>query len=181
LSICSHWIKPFFQCIRDCKFSRPIWLRIGFTDPSFFASDCVAGWLKDGTKGSNAITFSAGLWWTWRCRNYMWLNNKSMILSQLSSNIKNSVEDIRLSFSHSNPVVPLERHIRWNINNNNNDCAVFNVDGSCIGNPTRAGFSGIIRNSVGFYLEGFSGFLPSSSDTLQAELTTVFYGLSMAK
>jgi hypothetical protein len=32
-----------------------------------------------------------------------------------------------------------------------------------------------------FFLAGFSGFLPSSLDILQAELTSIYYGLSMAK
>jgi len=39
----------------------------------------------------------------------------------------------------------------------------------------------LIRNIASFFLAGFSGFLPSSSDILQAELTTIFLGLSMAK
>lgn len=55
------------------------------------------------------------------------------------------------------------------------------VDKSCIGSPVRAGFGGIICNSAGFYLAGFSGFLPSSLDSLQAELTVIYHSLSLAK
>jgi len=71
-SICSHCEEhkeTFFHCIHDCRFSSATWLRLGFNDPAFFASDCVADWLKDRTHGSQAITFSTGLWWSWRCRN----------------------------------------------------------------------------------------------------------------
>lgn len=70
------------------------------------------------------------------------------------------------------------KHVRWN--NNNFNCTILNVDESCIGSPTKAGFGGLIRNSAGFYLSGFSGFIPSSSDILQAELTAILYGISIA-
>lgn len=97
-SICSRCgvhEDTLFHCIHDYMISRTIWLHLGYTDPSFIAYDCVVGWLKDGTKGSNAITFLAGLWWSWRCRNSMCLNNDSMTLNQLTLNIKNLAEDIR--------------------------------------------------------------------------------------
>jgi len=57
---------------------------------------------------------------------------------------------------------------------------VLNVDGSCLGVPIRAWFGGIIRNSAGFYLSGFSGFIPSSTDILFVELTTIQQGLRLA-
>jgi len=91
----------------------------------------------------------------------MCLNNEQMSLTRLSANIMNSAEDIKFAFSPSNPVTPRGRHIRWN--KYNFDCTILNVDGSCIG----SGFGGLIRNSAGFYLAGFTGFLPSSSDILQ--------------
>jgi ribonuclease HI len=109
----------------------------------------------------------------------MCFNNETMSLNLLSSYVQNSVVDIISSFSPSTPAVSIEKHIRWN--NNNFDCAILNVDGSCFDNPIRAGFGGLIRNSAGSFLAGFSGFLPSTSDILQAELTAIFHGLSMAK
>lgn len=123
--------------------------------------------------------FSACLWWSWRRRNSMCLSNEPMPLNQLSFYIQNSIEDISSSFSSMSQAVPIEKHVRWN--NNNFDCHILNVDGSCIGNPIRAGFGGLIRNSAGLFLAGFSGFLPFSTDILQAELTTIYHGLSMAK
>jgi len=109
----------------------------------------------------------------------MCLNNETMSLNQLSYNIQNSVEDITSSFSPPSSVVPIERHVKWN--NNNFDCTILNVDGSCIGNLIRAGFGGLICNSAGFFLARFSDFLPYSTNILQAELTTIFHGLSMVK
>jgi hypothetical protein len=143
-SRCEEYEETLFHCFRDCSFSRAIWIRLGFNDPAFFAADCVADWLKEQTQGPQAITFSAGLWWTWRCRNSQCLSNETMSLNQLSLCIQNSVEDITTSFCNPSLVVPIERHVRWN--NNNFDCPILNVDGSCIGNPFRAGFGGLIRN-----------------------------------
>ncbi|XP_024634605.1 uncharacterized protein [Medicago truncatula] len=68
--------------------------------------------------------------------------------------------------------------VKWN--QNNNHCHILNVDGSCLGTPIRAGFGGIIRNNVGAYLSGFSGFIPESTDILLAELTALHQGLLMA-
>lgn len=147
---CEEHEETVFHCIRDCRFSRAIWSRLGFNDPDFFAADCVVDWLKELTQGSNSIAFSAGLWWSWRYRNAMCLSNETMSLNQLSYNIQNSMEVITSSFSPPSQVLPIERHVRWN--NNNFHCSILNVDGSCIGNPIRAGFGGLIRNNVGFFL-----------------------------
>jgi len=57
---------------------------------------------------------------------------------------------------------------------------VLNVDGSCLGTPIRAGFGGVIRNMAGFYLSGFSSYIPNSSDILFAELTAIHRGLLLA-
>lgn len=57
---------------------------------------------------------------------------------------------------------------------------MLNVDGSCLGVPIRAGFGGVILNSAGFYLSGFSRFIPISTDILLAELTAIQRGLRLA-
>ncbi|XP_024634474.2 uncharacterized protein [Medicago truncatula] len=68
--------------------------------------------------------------------------------------------------------------VRWN--NSNFSGVVLNVDGSCLGAPIRAGYRGILRNSVGFFLQGFSGFIEATTDILFAELTAIHKGLLMA-
>jgi len=65
-------------------------------------------------------------------------------------------------------------------NNNGNICAILNVDGSCIKNPTRADFGGIIRNNSGNYLSGYSGFTYNSKDILLAKLSAIHQGLKLA-
>jgi len=68
--------------------------------------------------------------------------------------------------------------VKWN--NNNHLCHILNVDESCIGTPTRAGFGGIIRNSTGFYLSGFSDFISNSTNILLAEISAIHHGLLLA-
>lgn len=58
---------------------------------------------------------------------------------------------------------------------------IFNVDGSSLGSPTRVGFGCLLRNYVGFFLSGFSGFIQNSADIIQAELLAIYHGLLQAK
>ena len=101
-----------------------------------------------------------------------------MTLPMLKSQINSSIEDMKFCFFQSASATASDRYIRWN--NNNFNCVILNVDGSCIGSPIRAGFGGLIRNSVGLFMSGYSGFIPSSSDILQAELTAIYHGISIS-
>ena len=58
---------------------------------------------------------------------------------------------------------------------------MLNVDGSCHESPVRTGFGGILRSNVGRFISAFSGFIPSSSDILLAELTAIYHGLIVSK
>ncbi|XP_024630926.1 uncharacterized protein [Medicago truncatula] len=48
------------------------------------------------------------------------------------------------------------------------------------GDSTPDRFGGVIRNSAGLYLSGFSGFIADSTDILLAELSAIHRGLLMA-
>jgi len=126
-----------------------------------------------------ASLFAAGIWWIWRSRNALCLNNETITLQRLAYKINASVADINFCFHQPGSAPASDRLVRWN--NNNFSCAIINVDGSCIGSPTRAGFGGLIRNRGGLYLTGFSGLIQFSSDILLAELTAIFHGISIAK
>ncbi|XP_024630892.1 uncharacterized protein [Medicago truncatula] len=71
-----------------------------------------------------------------------------------------------------------DRWISWNSRNFN--CHILNVDRSCLGTPTRVGYGGLIRNSAGLFLKGFSGLIHGSTCILQAELTAILEGYRMA-
>ncbi|MCH80847.1 replication protein A1-like protein, partial [Trifolium medium] len=79
------------------------------------------------------------------------------------------------TYTTRNGSAPNDRLIKWN--NNNHSFVIHNIDGSCLGSPIRAGFGGIFRNNVGYYLSGFSGFIHDSSDSLLAALYAIFHVL----
>jgi hypothetical protein len=122
--------------------------------------------------------FLVGLWWTWRHRDLMCFNNETWSITRLCININNSTDLISSCLQTSTSSTPSDRTVRWN--NNGNIYAILNVDGSCIGNPTHAGFGGIIRNNSGNYLSGFSGLIYNSKDILLAELSAIHRGLKLA-
>ncbi|KAK2368688.1 hypothetical protein QL285_081866 [Trifolium repens] len=176
---CGTQDESFLHCIRDCEFSHSLWNHIGFNNLEFFSNSDAYDWLKLGATGSQSLLFSAGVWWCWRHRNLVCLNNETWSLSRLSFNIRAMVETFRICFSPVSNDRLVDRHIKWN--NNNYSCAILNVDGSCLGSPIRSGFGGIIRNSFGHYLAGFSGFIPETSDILLVELYAIYKGLLLAR
>ncbi|XP_024636603.1 uncharacterized protein [Medicago truncatula] len=173
-SITVKWLPP--PPVRDCRFSSNIWQQLGFVDHGFFNEATPHNWIKKHSAGTLSSTFLAGLWWTWRHRNLMCLNNEFWSLPRIMFNLHSSMLAINSAF-HSAPVQLPGRLVRWN---NNSNCVVLNVDGSCMGSPIRAGYGGILRNSVGFFLQGFSGFIEETTDILFAELTTIHRGLLVA-
>jgi ribonuclease HI len=89
------------------------------------------------------------------------------------------IETFKNCFSVNQNGVIEERFTKWN--NNNHSCVILNVDGSCLGSPTRAGYGGLLRNYAGYYLSVFSGYIHNSTDILYAELFAIYQGLLLAK
>lgn len=166
------------HCVRDCRFSSIIWHNFGFPNHDFLSSNCAHDWIKTGSKDPRSMIFLAALWWLWRHRNQTCFNNETWSTTRLCFNIQNSADTIKKSFQSDSDLATSDRLVRWN--NNNHLGHVLNVDGSCLGSPIRAGFRGLIRNSAGFFLSGFSGFLPDSQCILLAELTAIHKGLRLA-
>ncbi|KAK2442044.1 hypothetical protein QL285_013270 [Trifolium repens] len=133
---CDIQDESFLHCIRDCEFSRSLWNHIGFNNVDFFSNLDVYDWLKLGATGSQALLFSAGVWWSWRHRNLMCLNNETCSLSQLSFNIQTMVETSRNCFSPVSNDMLVDRYIKWN--SSNHSCVILNVDDSCLGFPIRS-------------------------------------------
>ncbi|XP_045803019.1 uncharacterized protein LOC123896706 [Trifolium pratense] len=176
---CGLQDESFLHCIRDYEFSRSLWNHIGFNNLDFFSNLDVYDWLKLGATCSNDLLFSAGLWWSWRHRNLMCLNNETWSLSRISFHIRAMVETFSNCFSPASNEGSIDRYIKWN--HDNYPCTILNVDGSCPDSPVRSGFGGIIINTFGHYLVGFSGFIQGSSDILLAELYAIYKGLLLAK
>lgn len=133
-------------------------------------------WLRDGANCLRSTEFLTGLWWIWRHRNNMCLDNETMSETHLSNNIFNMADYISSAFSKTAAAAPSPRMIRWNYNNAR--CTILNVDGSCSSVLVRAGFGGVFRNHSGTYIAGFSGHI--SQDILFAELAALYQSLKLA-
>lgn len=131
------------------------WHKIGLYNPGFFSTFYAHDWIKEGANISRSTLFLAGLWWTWRHRNLMYLGNETWSLTRLSININNSVDIIRLCLQNVTSTSSSIQYVWWN--NNGLGCTILNFDGSCIWNPIWAGFGGVICNSSSNYLSGISG------------------------
>jgi len=177
-SRCGDEDETILHCVRDCRFSKRIWHAIGFSDTIFFSDQNAYNWVNVAATGSRGMCFLAGLWWVWHHRNMMCFNNKTWSLFCLTNNIHNSTYCIVNNFQHTDKIAHLDHFVKWNCQNHLG--TIINVDGSCTGSPIRTGFGGIIRNNHGFYLNGFSGHIPHSSDILLAELTAIYHGLRLA-
>lgn len=107
----------------------------------------------------------------------MCFNNEVRSLTRLKVSIYNSAETIKKGFQTAVITAGSDRWISWNSINFN--CHILNVDGSRLGTPTRAGYGGLIRNSVGLFLKGFSGLIHGSTCILQVDLTAILEGFRM--
>jgi len=131
--------------------------------------------LHEGAKCFRTSFFFVALWWLWKHRNLMCLNNETTFVTRLCCNIFSYAKTISTSLRNPSSV---RRLIRWN--SNNHMCTILNVDGSCNGVPIRTGFRGVIRNNSGNLIFGFSSFINNSQDIMFAELTTLHQGLILA-
>ena len=176
-SRCGEEDETVLHCLRDCSFSKSIWTNLGFSDQIFFTEGNAQNWLRNHTLGQRYSVFFAGIWWSWRHMNLMCLSHENWSIQRINYHIHSTADSIEAS-SHSTSIPHSDLMVRWN--NNDFNCIILNVDGSCLGDPIRAGYGGILRNSVGFYLLGFSGFITSTTDILFAELTAIHRGILLA-
>ena len=81
-------------------------------------------------------------------------------------------------FSSPTPTI-VDKWVRWNFSDQS--CIILNVDGSCLGNPIRAGFGGLLRHQIGSWIAGFSGYIAKTFDISLAELHAIHRGLLLAE
>ena len=91
---CGDHDETFLHCVRDCRYSSNIWHKIGFTGTDFFTIQNAYDLMKNNTSNNCSTLFSAGLWWVWRNRNLMCLNNKTWSMTHLCNSIHSSKDAI---------------------------------------------------------------------------------------
>ena len=135
-------------------------------------------WLEAHLKKGFNPSFLATLWWSWRWRNDSTLGDNDWTPHKVLQNITSYVTDMRVVFNlDSHAIEPIPREVQWT--RPAIGSIKVNVDGSRSKNPSRAGFGGLLRDNVGDWIFGFSGFL-GDRDILFAELASIKAGLLAA-
>jgi hypothetical protein len=173
---CNADEETTLHCLRDCEFVKCFWKSFGFTNHTFFQDDNLYSWLRHNIDGPSVFPFLAVVWWLWKARNLLCMENKVMPYFTLRMNTDNYAHLLRKCF-FKHYVSPETRMVRWNAQGGT--CMILNVDGSSNGNPGISGFGGLIRNSFGAWVQGFVGNI-GFSNILHVELLAVYYGLAMA-
>ncbi|PNX76772.1 ribonuclease H, partial [Trifolium pratense] len=138
--------------------------------------DHVYGWLRNGVDGPSKFLFLVAVWWIWRVRNQLCMENEVVSYFTLRMRIDNFAQRLKTCFLQKN-ISPTTRMVRWNAQGGNG--MILNVDGSSIGIPGVSGFGGLIRNSNGGWIQGFARNI-GISNILHAELLAMYYGLVLA-
>ncbi|KAK2370222.1 TMV resistance protein N [Trifolium repens] len=90
----------------------------------------------------------------WKSRNDESFKNTSRTLWNTLSQINTLLHSTKKVFGDSNKI-SIPRLVFWHPPPEN--VIKVNVDGSSIGNPGLSGFSGLLRNTFGGWIPGFSG------------------------
>jgi len=94
------------------KFSFIVFVTVGFlvtfgkknglSGENFFSATTVYDWIKIATSCSRSTIFLVGIWWIWRHRNLMCLDNETRSLTRHCNNIHSSTYVISSGFERDN-------------------------------------------------------------------------------
>lgn len=104
-------------------------------------------WMKNELQKDSQPLFTACVWWVWRARNSHCIAKEITPSWKLQIAIQNLHETIKVCFHGADINEHSHQWVRWH--SSRQQATILNVDGSSLGNPGKAGFGGIIRNSDG--------------------------------
>ena len=123
-----------------------------------------------------AHVFLAAIWNIWYARNATVFDNNPPNWNIQILHINHLANACFRAFMESNKH-RIERWVRWKPPPDS--YIKLNSDGSSFGNPSTAGFGGLLRNADGDWIVGFSGYC-GVVDNLCAELLALRRGLKLA-
>lgn len=168
--------ETILHMLRDCPTISNAWERLGFTLlPNFFVDD-YGNWMQGFASQDRGIVFIVTCWVIWRARNQYVFEDIQWSIWTILNKIRTHHEAIMSAYGSSSFSRPV-RQVQWCPPSGN--AVKLNVDGSCIGNPGRSGYGGLLRNANGEWLLGFSGFCGVTTNTT-SELFAIYVGLSLA-
>ncbi|CAJ2657171.1 unnamed protein product [Trifolium pratense] len=173
---CNNNIETTIHCLRDCDVVKNVWKSVGYTNNMFYQGVDIYVWLRSGLDSPSTFLFMAAIWLIWCTRNKLCFNNEIVSQFSLRLQIGNFALLLRACFL-TQQMVTTTKLVKWNALGSTD--MILNVDGSSIGNPGASGFGGLIRNSDGAWVHGFSGNI-GFSNILHAELMALYHGLLLA-
>ena len=182
--ICQIDKESILHALRDCAWVKAIWLQLGvsFLNQGFWSSG-LQEWLSlNGSKGSRvmygrnhwSILFSFAIWMIWKDRNQMVFSGKPQN-PKLSAVIENMyTEFLYCAISPRCPVQRVAVACRWE--KPPEGWIKLNTDGCVAGSMGLAGCGGVVHDSHGEWISGFSRHI-GITNSFMAELWGLRDGL----
>lgn len=161
--------------LRDCTKCRQIWLFLHLDRGPYFNIQDSCSWLWCNIDEAHGTLFAVTCWILWKARNEELFNDISWDRWYIVNQILSLHRLVRTAFgsdNHSNS----PKEVKWCPPLN---AYKLNVDGSSFGNLCRSGFRGLIRDELGQWCLGYSGFC-GVTDNLKAELLAIHNRLKLA-
>ncbi|KAK7266661.1 hypothetical protein RIF29_19311 [Crotalaria pallida] len=146
---CDADYESGLHVVRDCPKSKDLWISFGIRDSNFFTKEAWC-WIHKASMGDWSLQFFAIVWWAWRWRNMEVLGSEDWCLEQVRFRVQTLLADMRCCMPSSTQ-----------------------------GGDGMNGFGGLLRDSFGRWLLGFTGCY-SSSSVLLSELMALRNGLLLA-
>lgn len=177
---CDRDLETMLHCFFDCPQVRPVWQNLGlggYASPTNTDKGTLLQWVRDAAITQAAIIPSV-LWSLWIARNKLVFDKEKPPPHVLCSRVVSLIHSINRAFAWipaDQPPAHTPREVAWKGSPDDNTVAL-NVDGSCLGNPGRASFGGLLRDHSGAFIFGFFG-AAGHTTILQAELLGLLHGL----
>jgi ribonuclease HI len=187
---CGNADETVIHVLRDCRHASQVWTRLVSLDfiTNFFSFvDCREWVFKNLGKRWNGVinsrwqtTFMTTCWhlWTWRNKaifeeGFQRPDNPTYVIQKFIM----SIEEVSQDHLKNNPHQRESVYIGWR--RPSNGWVKLNCDGACKGKGELAGCGGILRQSDGRWIKGFSRKI-GACDALHAEMWGLYLGLDMA-
>ena len=185
--------ESLLHVFRDCTAARQLWAQIGgpARSASFF-SGSLQSWLLHNLNPVDpnlsekwVICFALTLWWNWRWRNSYVFGRPNDIPVDTGAFLNTQITSTWHAFFHKPLLASSSQNggtreifIRWLAPPG--PWIILNTDGASKNPHQLAGGGGLLRDSRGMFIRGFSASFGSCS-AYKAELMAVTIGLEMAK
>ncbi|KAK2424386.1 TMV resistance protein N [Trifolium repens] len=151
---CGAANETILHTLRDCPKAMQVWNNFDFPSHTHFHADDMYNWVKLNAVTDHGPLFLICCWMICKSRNEESFKNTSCTLWNTLSQMTTLLHSTKKAFGGSNKI-STPRLISWHPPPKN--VIKVNVDGSSIGNSGLSGFGGLLRNTFGGWITGFSG------------------------